>query len=156
MLKTENRTLIAFYKGWSSHPLSLLKHSAIRLFSLSKYSHCELITSHSEEFGKSICWSSSSKRGGVTVENIDIYPADWDMFEVGVPMSDCVERLKKIEGLKYSYIGAIIATIYSVNKSHSKRWFCSEAIYFALTGRRCRIGIKELHKNLSKLQVKSS
>lgn len=64
--------------------------------------------------------------------------------------------IKKIEGLKYSYIGAIIATIYSVNKSHSKRWFCSEAIYFALTGRRCRIGIKALHKNLSKLQVKSS
>ena len=32
------------------------------------------------------------------------------MFEVGVPMSDCVERLKKIEGLKNSYIGAIIAT----------------------------------------------
>lgn len=95
MLKAGNRTLIAFYKGWSSHPLSLLKHSAIRLFSLSKYSHCELIISQSEEFRKSTCWSLSSKRGGVTVENIDIYPEDWDMFEVGVPMSDCEARLKK-------------------------------------------------------------
>ena len=146
----EKRAIIAFYKGWSSHPLKMLKHAGIRLFCLSKYSHCEFVIEQTEMFGKSMCWSASSKRG-VTKEHIQICHKDWDILEVAVPLKECIERFQKIEGAKYSYIGAIIASVYCISKSRSKRWFCSEAVYFALTGRRHRIGVKALYKHLSKL-----
>ncbi len=150
--KMEKRVMIAFYKGWSSRPIKMAKHASIRLLSFSKYSHCEFVLEKTEKFGKSMCWSASSKRG-VTKEQIRICNKDWDILEVAVPIKDCIERFQKIEGAKYSYIGAIIASVYCISKSRSKRWFCSEAVYFALTGRRHRIGVKALYKHLSQLET---
>lgn len=146
----ENKTIIAFYRGWSLHPKYLLLDCLIRLFTWCRYSHVELVVGPAQEANKSICWSASARRGGVAVDVKNINLAAWDIVEVQTSTADSVERFKTIESAKYDYLGAILSPFYLVKRSKSRRWYCSEAIFFALTGRRRRLTIKELHKHLTK------
>lgn len=49
---------IAFYRGPPRRWLHKLSHWLICLFTLSRYSHCELVID-------GVCWSSSARDGGV-------------------------------------------------------------------------------------------
>lgn len=70
---------IALYKGKPSDDwFHILSHYLIRLRTLSKYSHAELVIDRT-------CYSSSSRDGGVRAKQIDIYSGKWDVITINVP-----------------------------------------------------------------------
>lgn len=69
---------VAFYKGKpSKNWFHILSHYLIRLRTLSKYSHAELLID-------GICYSSSSMDGGVRAKSIDITSGKWDVICIDV------------------------------------------------------------------------
>lgn len=69
---------IALYKGKPSDGwFHILSHYLIRLRTLSKYSHAELVINN-------ICYSSSSRDGGVRAKSIDITSGKWDVIYIDV------------------------------------------------------------------------
>jgi hypothetical protein len=116
---------VAFYKGTRSG-IAAIYSIGVRLWTQSKYSHCELI------FSDGMAASSSFSDGGVRFKMIDFDSEKWDIFE----MPDHLEENARQwfidhEGLKYDLLGNVRFIIGLVRNSNN-RWFCSEAMGAAL------------------------
>lgn len=69
---------IALYKGKPSDGwFHILSHYLIRLRTLSKYSHAELVINN-------VCYSSSARDGGVRAKSIDITSGKWDVIYIDI------------------------------------------------------------------------
>lgn len=120
---------LCLYKGPPKRGdwLHTLSHYGIRLWTWSKWSHAELVID-------GMCWSSSSRDGGVRFKHIDLESGRWDL--VSLPLSeDEVSRalawFLKHEGQGYDYlnIGRFVLPLLGQERD---KWVCFEAIGAAL------------------------
>lgn len=108
---------IAFYK-WEWDYID----KSIRLWTWSKYSHCELVLNKNEN----ICFSSSFRDGWVRQKQINLDSWNWDLFEV----DECIMRhLKKIvteDWKEYDLLWIFLSQFINLWIHDENKWFCSE------------------------------
>ena len=125
---------LALYKGPPSYLLHIISHNLIKLRTLSKYSHAELVID-------GICWSSSARDHGVRAKVIDLNSGRWDVFR----LTDDPEVKQKAlnwflanEGRPYDYRN-IVRYLLPIVGHNKKQYVCFEACGAAL-------GISNPHK----------
>lgn len=96
----------------------------IKLFTRSKYSHCELIV-------EGISYSSSPQDGGVRAKEIHFKSDRWDIIDVPGDPKEIVHWFSEHHGQKYDWFGAI-KTVFPLSPNYGSKWFCSEACAAAL------------------------
>ncbi len=99
---------------------------AVRWWTRSTYSHCELVFSNGEAA------SASYMDGGVRFKQIDFDPEKWDF----VPLPEALEAAArdwfvKYQGAPYDLWGNLHFIISSVGDDE-KKWFCSESLAAAV------------------------
>lgn len=119
---------IAFYKGPPRRDLlHTVSHYAIRLWTWSKYSHAELVLD-------GVCYSSSTRDGGVRGKSINLVSGRWDVVPLNIDRASAHRALAWFGvhgGDKYDWAGVWRFVVPWL--PHSKRrWFCFEAIGAAL------------------------
>lgn len=125
---------LALYKGPPDDILHVIGHNATKLWTWSKYSHAELVID-------GVCWSSSSRDGGVRKKNINLNSGKWDVFRL---TDDLVIKNKALlwfrehEGDYYDYRN-ILRFVLPVVGHDKRKWVCYEACGAAL-------GIENPHK----------
>lgn len=125
---------LALYKGPPSDLLHTIGHNATKLWTWSKYSHAELVID-------GVCWSSSSRDGGVRRKLIDLTSGKWDVFDITnniVVISKVLLWFKEHENDEYDYRN-ILRFVLPFVGHNKKEWVCYEACGEAL-------GIKNAHK----------
>ena len=125
---------LALYKGPPNDLLHAVSHNLIKLRTLSKYSHAELVID-------GICWSSSARDHGVRAKVIDLNSGRWDVFR----LTDDPEVKQKAlnwflanEGRPYDYRN-IVRYLLPIVGHNKKQYVCFEACGAAL-------GISNPHK----------
>jgi len=119
-------TRIAFYKKDST-----LFDRLIGWWMRGPYSHCEMVVSDPGIDGKSDCYSSSLRDGGVRFKSILLDPAHWDVYEVYMdPEAVKAWFLPRI-GAKYDLLGFLGFIIRPIPDDYEK-FFCSSACMFSL------------------------
>ena len=122
------KTALAFYKGPPRNDwLHTISHYAIRLWTWSKYSHAELVID-------GICYSSSTRDGGVRSKRIDLSSGRWDVVEMPLDRfreDDALSWFLINNGDKYDWAG-VWRFVFPFLPQSEKRWFCFEAIGSAL------------------------
>lgn len=94
---------------------------AVRLWTRSIYSHCELAL----EDGRFV--SSSPRDGGVRAKCIEPSPSTWDFVALPWVEQEDVEAALEHEGGKgYDWVGIIGSQLIPVGIHSRNRWFCSE------------------------------
>ena len=115
---------IAFYKGPPRNDLlHSVSHYAIRLWTWSRWSHAELVID-------GVCYSSSSRDGGVRAKVIDLASGRWDVVEVDLTDKQVAQSLAWFltnDGDKYDWAG-IVRFVIPFLPQGKRRWFCFEAI----------------------------
>ena len=125
---------LALYKGPPSDLLHIIGHNATKLWTWSKYSHAELVID-------GVCWSSSSRDGGVRSKVIDLDSGKWDVVKLTDNLLTKYNALlwfKQHEGDEYDYRNILRFVIPVVGHDKNK-WVCYEACGTAL-------GIDNAHK----------
>jgi hypothetical protein len=131
---------LAMYKGPPDDFWHKVGHTATRVWTRSRYSHCELVFSEPGADGLSLCASSSARDGGVRFKRIDLSSGRWDVY--GLPDHDAFDAAYARQwfddhaGLPYDHLGLVWFVLPIGAFDRSKRWFCSEAIAAALRMRR--------------------
>lgn len=112
---------LALYKGKGT-----LFNALIRLWTRSKYSHCEIVMPDGR-------WlSASAMDGGVRAKGIDL-DGNWDT--VAVPWADAalIEQLfHDNEGKGYDWLGLLGSQLVPITVDNPRRMFCSEFCAAAL------------------------
>ena len=109
-------TKLAMYKG-----KGLIGNAAIRMWTRSIYSHCELITSDG------FAMSSSLMDGGVRTKAIDLTNGKWDVIELPWADADKVNlHFQMTVGDSYSWLDLIRAQIFNRPVDQKGASFCSE------------------------------
>lgn len=115
---------IAFYCGPPRNDwLHSLSHYGIRLWTWSKWSHAELVID-------GVCYSSSSRDGGIRAKQIDLTSSRWNVVDVDLTDEQTAKALAWFmvnDGDKYDWAGIIRFVIPFLPQS-KRRWFCFEAI----------------------------
>jgi hypothetical protein len=127
---------LAFYKGWRLWPSYLIQDAAIRLATLSRYSHVEFIAGRAKLGGTYECWSSSARRGGVSMAEITLDTGRWGLIHLDRDPAPCLKRFDGIEGAGYDWIGALFSALPFGPVNNPDACFCSEACTYAITGDR--------------------
>lgn len=119
---------IALYKGPPKNDLlHTISHYATRLWTWSKYSHAELVID-------GICYTSSSRDGGVRWKEIDLNSGRWDVFEISKDDSLKEKALKWFSDHdedKYDYRN-ILRFVFPFVGHDKHKWVCYEAVGAAL------------------------
>lgn len=92
---------LAVYRGPAKTLAHKLFHLLVCLRTFSRYSHCELVID-------GVCWSASSRDGGVRRKVIDLHSGHWDMFPLDTDAYDKQYALAYFaarKGWKYSWAG---------------------------------------------------
>lgn len=116
------KTYLAFYKKASSNPLRKFFHYATCVWTLSRYSHVELIID-------GVAYSSSARDGGVRSKIIhDINNSGrWDIFDVSIDHQKALEIFKARENNKYDYLG-VARFVIPFLPNFKNRDYCSEIV----------------------------
>lgn len=125
---------LALYKGPPEDILHVVGHNATKVWTWSKYSHAELVID-------GVCWSSSSRDGGVRKKNINLNSGKWDVFRLTddlVVKNKALMWFKLHEGDSYDYRN-ILRFILPIVGHDKRKWVCYEACGAAL-------GIDNPHK----------
>ena len=105
---------IAFYKAKGD-----IIDKSIRLWTRSKYSHCEIV------IGKN--WYSSSPRDkGVRAKQIVNDFSSWDFIETDVEINKLNEVYLKYKGSGYDFLGILLCMIIPLKRDNNKKVTCSE------------------------------
>ena len=122
----KNNCYVIFYKG--KRPFYKVKHAVsdflIRKFTKSKYSHCEIAVQikNSDNY---LCFSSSSRDGGVRAKVIKPKEHHWDFVKVDVDENKLYNFFDSTIEMKYDFLGCL--GIVSNKIKHKKNeYFCSE------------------------------
>lgn len=124
------------------------------------YSHVEIGLQQS--CGNVRCFSSTSrdyllgKNGTRWIDKPDLFenPDRWDVYykmatPAGIELME--ERANSIVGLLYDWLG-ILGFAFPFGILHDPyRWYCSEAVYYVLTGKRIRVSPRRLSKLIKKM-----
>ncbi|WP_116082145.1 hypothetical protein [Tropicimonas sp. IMCC34011] len=123
------RATLAAYHGWARHGWPT--DTAIRLATLSPYSHVELAEGEAHPGEVAVCWSSSPRDGGVRSKKI-LLGDKWRLIPVDVP-GDAFARIAARSGRPYDLRGALLSPL---RRDHDLgtpgAWFCSEVIADAM------------------------
>ena len=109
---------IAFYIGKGK-----IQDKFVRVWTKSKFSHCELIIND-------ISYSSSPRDHGVRKKLIDYDRQNWlifnlkDTFDINIALQFLNEKL----GKKYDDLGIIFSQVFNLDKQDKNKYFCSELI----------------------------
>lgn len=125
---------LALYKGPPQTISHNIFHYATRLWTFSKYSHAELVID-------GICYSSSSRDGGVRSKLIDLSSGRWDVFDLNTTPEQkqiALDWFEKHKGEPYDYRN-IIRFVLPFVGHNERHWVCYESIGAAL-------GIDKPHK----------
>jgi hypothetical protein len=127
-LKPKFHVQLALYKGPPRYDWrNILFHYAVRLRTLSEWSHAELVIND-------VCWSSSGRDGGVRSKVINLNSGRWDVLDLNLTDGQAAKALawfKAHEGEGYDWLG-VLCFILPFVKQERKRWTCFEAIGEAL------------------------
>lgn len=117
---------LAFYKATNDD----LKGRLInRLSGNYGYSHVELV------FSDGMSFSSSPRDGGVRFKAIEFNPDRWVFFRLRyTPKHEAIirARARSIEGAEYDWLGIFCHQLLPVGVQNDSKWWCSEAIQWAL------------------------
>lgn len=115
----------AFYKV-NHTGLSGIYSRAVRWWTKTIYSHCELI------FSDGVAASSSFMDGGVRFKHIDFDPTKWDFITLPDAYEDNARKwFASHQGQGYDLMGNLHFVVGAVSDDKNK-WFCSEAVAAAL------------------------
>ncbi len=113
---------LALYKGRGT-----LFNRLVRLWTRSKYSHCELVLADGR-------WlSASAMDGGVRAKRIELNLEHWDL--IPLPWADQRQVTRVFlanAGLGYDFFGLFGSQLLPVGLHSRRRWFCSEFCAAAL------------------------
>ena len=113
---------LAMYKGKGR-----LFNRLIRLWTRSKYSHCELVMPDGR-------WlSASAMDGGVRTKRIDMELEHWDLIPLPWANAKLIEHVyDRHEGKGYDWLGILLAQFLPLGIDDKRRMFCSEFCAAAL------------------------
>ncbi|MBD9483913.1 hypothetical protein IB229_13080 [Pseudomonas sp. PDM14] len=113
---------LALYKGKGK-----LFNRLIRLWTRSKYSHCELVMPDGR-------WlSASAMDGGVRAKRIDLDLAHWDLIPLPWANAAHIEGLfQRHQGKGYDWVGILLSQVVPIAIQSPARMFCSEFCAAAL------------------------
>lgn len=98
-----------------------LTDRAVRLWTRSIYSHCELVLADGQFV------SSSPRDGGVRAKVIEADPAVWDFLPLpGLDPLRVLQLLDAEAGTGYDWLGIVGCQLLPVGIQSRRRWFCSE------------------------------
>lgn len=113
---------LALYKGRGT-----LFNRLVRLWTRSKYSHCELVLADGR-------WlSASAMDGGVRAKHIELNLEHWDL--IPLPWADyrqIARVFRASAGQGYDFFGLFGSQLLPVGLHSRHRWFCSEFCAAAL------------------------
>lgn len=96
----------------------------IKLWTLSKYSHCEIV------FSNGVAFSSHVANGGTRfISFLSPSPRVWDFIEISTsPQEEAELRVWCQDELncKYDWLGIFFSQVLPLRREHPNRWFCSE------------------------------
>ncbi len=146
---------IAFYKGFKGK----IDDIAISIWTLSKYSHVELI-------GKDFdFYTASPRQNGVRKKKIPLNDNNWDYFKLDVKISDkklehMLENLYQLtDKCKYDWLGIFFYEFLPLKQEDPKKFYCSEWVaYFirfftTIPLNKIYISPGRLYRELKKLKV---
>ena len=111
------------------------------------------------------CFSSATRGDGFVgtrwadAAHILRHPERWDTYTFDASahyLRECVERADEIAGQKYFYLGVALDYFLpfgiagKIVGRWTKQWYCSQAVYYVLTGKRTRISPRRLTRWLLK------
>ena len=106
---------LALYKG-----KGLIGNAAIRWWTNSIYSHCELVVD-------GVCYSSSLMDGGVRSKQIDLKPEHWDLIDLPEHFDALIlAHFERTKGLPYGWLDLIRAQAFNTAANEAGADFCSE------------------------------
>lgn len=107
---------VAFYKGKGK-----LFNYAIRWWTKSQYSHCEVIMDSGLSIG------SSFMDGGVRPKAIDYtkHPDRWDFIDIGPETPERLARIEEMRGMKYDTLGTF-GFVWGPAEEDKGKVFCSD------------------------------
>ena len=113
---------LAMYKGKGQ-----LFNAAIRTWTGSVYSHCELVMPDGR-------WlSASAMDGGVRAKHIDYKPEHWELIPVPWANAKLIESVfDRHEGKGYDWAGIFLSQLLASGLHSERRMFCSEFCAVAL------------------------
>lgn len=118
-------TYLLFYKGTrKENPSATLWDRFICFVTRSRFSHVEL--AFMDAGNVYMCWSSSSRDGGVRYARIFNDQDHWVI--VPISLSETDEWFYQHKGKAYDYIGLLGTVIKLPWFSSKNKWFCSEII----------------------------
>lgn len=124
---------LAFYIGWGGTWRDRLIDGAIRLGTLSRVSHVELIAGRADLGSVALCWSSSPRDGCVRSKPIYLDPDKWLLVEAAADADRAVAVMSQHWGQGYDALGAVLSPLrLPVRVVGHDRWFCSEIVAEAL------------------------
>jgi hypothetical protein len=113
------------YRGPAQGLRNALGHWAVRILTLSRYSHCEL-----EIDG--VCYSSSFRDGGVRAKVIEDLETSghWDLFPVEIDEAQALRRFQADAGKHYSWVGMlrVCPLLRWLPRRDATQRFCSDEV----------------------------
>ena len=107
---------IAFYKAKGN-----IVDKSIRLWTRSKYSHCEIVIGEN--------WYSSSPRdNGVRVKQIIDDGETWDFIDINININKLNTTYLKYKGSGYDFLGIILCMIIPLKRDSKNKVTCSEFV----------------------------
>lgn len=122
---------LALYKGKADNRLYRFYDAVTRLFTQGLYSHCEIVISKQD--GLYECYSSSIRDGGVRVKTMKLDTNHWDLIPLNISKEQVLDFYKQTANCSYDLLGAL--GIVLGLRQHSKKYFCSEWCYDAITNK---------------------
>lgn len=120
---------LAFYKGPPADLAHRIAHWCTCIFTLSRYSHVELVID-------GVCYTSSARDGGVRAKRIDLESGHWDVVTLPADFRDEAKALAWFRshlGQRYDWLGVFrFAPFLRWLPHRPRQWFCSEAVAAAL------------------------
>ncbi len=127
---------IAFYKGRGHGIFNFIASYGVKLFTLGRYSHVEIIDDRGDEWK----WYSASafNEGTVRVKIFDHDPKNWDIFDLKPEVKDRHNDKRVFAyvctqlGKKYDWLGIFGSQVLPLTVDKHDKWFCSEICHKSL------------------------
>ncbi len=123
---------VAYYKGMGATLKDKIMTLGVRIWTLGKYSHCELIDTNGQDNNPDVWqWYSASafSEGIVRKKNITINESNWDIFDLPEFNEDeAFSAIAKEFGKKYDWTGIFLSQFLPLGRHSKNKWFCSEIV----------------------------
>lgn len=132
-MKKQNKIYLALYKGHGGDLWDKVTDAVIRLFTWSRYSHCEIAVEMDD--GKFLCYSSSPRDNGVRNKIMPLPSEKWDLIDISslITAKQVREYFVKTWHARYDVQGALGVAL-KIKEDKSK-FFCSEWCYNVIFNR---------------------